>query len=381
MKANLRGAKLNFGKLNACDLREAVISGSDLTSASLPQANLRDATLFKAVLKNATFKEADLKKANLMQCDASDAFFHSANLARARMQKGRFIGADFSESNLKRADLSNADLTGADFFSADLRQAVLRGANLSKANLGLANLAGADLSGANLQFASLAGAQLIQTNLEGADISGCLVYGISAWGLRLKGAIQRNLTITNRTKIVHPYRPEPTITTDNLEVAQFIYLLLNNEKVRSVLDAISTKVVLILGRFTPERKVILDALRDALRKRDLLPILFDFDKPLQRDITETISTLAHIARFVIADITDAKSIPQELQRIVPDLPSVPVQPLLQVSEGEYGMFEHFKRYPWVLSVHRYQDASDLIADLADKVIAPAEAKAKELQTK
>ncbi len=381
VKANLRGAKLNLGKLNSCDLREAVISGSDLTSASLPKANLRESTMFKAVLKSATFKEADLTKADMRECVANGAFFHTANLARARMQGGSFAGADFSQANLKRADLSNADLSGADFFSADLRQAVLQGANLQKANLRLANLAGADLSGANLQYANLEGAQLIQTNLENADISGSRVYGVSAWGLRLKGTLQSNLTITNRTKLVHPFRPEPTITTDNLEVAQFIYLLLNNEKVRSVLDAISTKVVLILGRFTPERKVILDALRDALRKRDLLPILFDFDKPLQRDITETVSTLAHIARFVIADITDAKSIPQELQRIVPDLPSVPVQPLLQVSEGEYGMFEHFKRYPWVLSVHRYQNAGDLIANLADKVIEPAEAKAKELQTK
>jgi hypothetical protein len=80
---------------------------------------------------------------------------------------------------------------------------------------------------------------------------------------------------------------------------------------------------------------------------------------------------------VIADITDAKSIPQELMAIVPALPSVPVQPLLLASQHEYGMFEHFKRYPWVLEPYLYEDQDRLLAALTEKVIGPAEAKAKE----
>jgi hypothetical protein len=43
------------------------------------------------------------------------------------------------------------------------------------------------------------------------------------------------------------------------------------------------------------------------------------------------------------------------------------------------MFEHFKRYPWVLAIHRYRDLDDLLSSLSEKVIAPAEAKAKEIR--
>jgi hypothetical protein len=77
---------------------------------------------------------------------------------------------------------------------------------------------------------------------------------------------QKNLIITNDD--------EPLITVDNIEVAQFIHLLLRNDKIRHIIDTITTKVVVILGRFTDERKVVSDALREELRDNDYLPILF-----------------------------------------------------------------------------------------------------------
>ena len=131
---------------------------------------------------------------------------------------------------------------------------------------------------------------------------------------------------------------EPEITVDDIRVAQFIYLMLNNQKIRRIIDTITSKAVLILGRFTDERKAVLDALRDELRERNYLPILFDFDKPTNRDTDETITLLARMARFVIADISDAKSVLQELRAIVPEV-HVPVQPVIIASQEEPGMFD------------------------------------------
>ena len=177
--------------------------------------------------------------------------------------------------------------------------------------------------------------------------------------------------------ITPPFEPE--ITVDNIEVAQFIYLLLNNQKLRDVIETVTSKAVLILGRFTEERKAVLDAVREELRKRDYLPILFDFEKPRSRNTDETITLLARMARFVVADISDAKSVLQELRAIVPDLPSVPVQPIIVEVQEEPGMFDFYRNSPSFLTVHRYANKEQLIADLGEKVIRPAELKVLDLR--
>ena len=53
--------------------------------------------------------------------------------------------------------------------------------------------------------------------------------------------------------------------------------------------------------------------------------------------------------------------------------------MLQEGKEEYGMFEHLKRYPWVLEIHRYRGLDDLIETLEEKVIAPAETKVLEIR--
>jgi hypothetical protein len=196
---------------------------------------------------------------------------------------------------------------------------------------------------------------------------------LSAWGLKLKDAILKDLIITSFN--------EPVISVDNLEVAQFIYLLLHNEKIRQVIDTITSKVVLILGRFTPERKTLLDAIREELRNHSYVPVLFDFAEPDSRDLMETVSTLAHMAKFIIVDITDPRSAPAELEHIVPGLPSVPVMPLILRSDYVYALFKPLiRRCPWVMEPCQYESLEELIASIEERVVAPAELKARECRS-
>jgi uncharacterized protein YjbI with pentapeptide repeats len=345
----LSNANLSGATLARANLIRAYLIGANLSRANLSRAYLIGARLGDANLSNANLSWADLREANLYKANLSEAYLWDANLGRANLG-----GADLRRASLVRADLRLSNLSWAN----------LSEARLDDARLVAANLSGAYLTRANLSGALLHSATLVDTDLTGADLTGCRIYGVSAWGLKLEGVKQHNLIVTPSG--------EPEIAVDNIEVAQFIYLLLHNDKIRDVIDTITSKVVLILGRFTAERKAVLDALREELRKRNYLPILFDFNVPATRDITETISLLARMARFVVADITDAKSIPQELSMIVPDLPSVPVQPLLLEGSAEYGMFEHFKRYPWVLETYTYRSSERLIASLGERVIGPAE---------
>ena len=292
--------------------------------------------------------------------------FCKADLSYVNLSEANLYQANFTKANLYRANLSKANLHEASFYKANLHEA-----NLSEASLGYARLTYATLSYASLAKADLRRSSFVDTNLSHANLTNCSVYGISVWNVQTEGAIQDDLVITRRD--------EPMITVDNLEVAQFIYLLLNNQKIRQVINTVTSKVVLILGRFTPDRKAILDTLRDELRNHNYLPVLFDFEKPRSRNFTETMKTLAHLARFVIADLTDPASLPQELQAIIPTL-AVPVQPVLLEGKREYAMFVDFlKTYPWVLPVHYYRDQANLLASLKDHVIDTAERKAQELE--
>ena len=366
IKPDLSGANLIGANLLRAYLIDAYLSFADLSGANLSGANLSGANLIGANLNGANLNGAYLSGANL-----SGAYLSGANLS----------GANLSFANLGGAYLSGADLSGANLIGAKLIRAYLGGANLSGANLSGAKLIGANLIGANLTSADLTDADLsrtglVETDFTNATITGCRTYGASAWNVTLVGTVQHNLVITKEG--------EPVVTVDDLEVGQFIYLILNNTKIRNVINTITSKGVLILGRFSdPQRKSVLDGLREGLRNFDLLPIVFDFDRPTDKDYTETVQTLAGMSMFVIADLTSPKSTPLELEATVKQF-KIPYIPIIDISVDPrpFAMLVDLqKSFHWVLPTLKYESKEDLLdgENLKTYIIDPAFAKREQLR--
>ena len=89
--------------------------------------------------------------------------------------------------------------------------------------------------------------------------------------------------------------------------------------------------------------------------------------------------LASLSKFVIADITNPKSSPLELQATVPEI-MVPFQPIIERGEKPFAMLQDFwiKHRDWVFEPIEYSSVERLIETMDAEIIEPAEARLKEL---
>jgi uncharacterized protein YjbI with pentapeptide repeats len=351
-KPDLTGARFNYSWFPA-----ARFSGAILDDVEARRADFSEADFFKMTGRRMNLKHSKLENVNMIEADFSDAIFESADMTGARLRR----------SKLNRANLAAIRGPDTDFLRADLREAILRGATLTAADFREARLDSADLGEADLKLASFDGATLDKAKLDGSQ-----VYGISAWNVSLTDASQHDLVITPEGELL--------ITTDDLEVAQFIYLMLDNRRIRRVIDVVTSKAVLILGRFTPGRKAILDAIRDYLRSAGFLSIIYDFDHPSNRNIKETVMLLAGMARFVIADITDPSSVAMELDSIVTGV-RVPVLPIIQSGSEPFAMLEDLEDWGTILPVYYYTGCDSLLNDLSAHLLPEIEGKREGLLEK
>lgn len=330
-----------------------VIDGLNLEGAVLDECVLAGYTTYRA-----GFEHASMVGARLRGLFSRDTSFRFADLTEADLSNAQFRSAD-----LQQAVLDGADLRGARFFHSYFTGATLRDANLSGANLVDTDFTDADLSGADLRGADLRWCRLVRTRLEGAKLDGSRVFGISAWSVRTDGQTsQRGLVITEEGS---------GVTVDRLDIAQLLHLVIDNRNITHVLDTLTSRLVLILGRFSAPRMEVLRFIGRIVEKHGLVPVIFDFDVPNQRDVTETVRALAHLSALLIADLTDPMSVPQELTTVVPTLPSLPVIPVIDGGGDPYSMFPHFLRYPWVLPPLSYANLEELERGLHARITAIA----------
>ncbi len=370
---NLAGANLAKADLSGARLAGANLSGANLARAKLFRADLSQTDLSRATLFKANLSQADLAGANLNGADLSGAFLIRANLSGASLIGACLKGANLGQASLFRAKLVRAVLRQASFFKADLSEADLSEADLEGANLQEAVLEQTDLRGANAAYANLCFATLLRTNLENAILDNCAVYGTSLWDVNMADSRQRDLDIMPAQ--------QPVLSVDSLQTAQLVGMLLHHEKARYDVFSVTLNTVLVIGRFPEERKPVLSAIKEALRRGDFSPLVLDFHLPGSGDKNEIVKTLGRMSRFVIADLTGDRRIAETLDAVVHFLPSIPIQPIGQAGTEEDIGDSHYHKYRWVLPFWRFQGPEDLAEKFDREVVAPAEQKAAEIRQK
>ncbi|MGZ4911260.1 MAG: HEAT repeat domain-containing protein [Halobacteriota archaeon] len=146
--------------------------------------------------------------------------------------------------------------------------------------------------------------------------------------------------------------------------------------IKKVLASLENNVLILSGE-TDRAKAIVDVLRNELStKYGYTPLtLLDY-KVINRNATfqDAVRKLAHMSRFLIADITASKATVAELQAIAPEGP--PIALIMQKTDEEddlLTMLSDQAKYRWVLgNIFVYNDADDLVKSLKQLVIDPLE---------
>lgn len=353
------------------DLRSVILIGSflrryDFDRARLDGAFLDGADMGGARLERASLRGASLDRASLSSVRAWKANFSDARMRDAVLEHGDFRGAVFGDhAYMRHVNCREANFTGAR----------LAGSELSGSDLTSARMDGADLEGAYLHDVILNQTSLLGANLRGASVSGAFIRRVRTDDK----TDQRDLNVD-----VHVIwdRPKGDLvefdSADDLRLVQFHDIVDEHGAVGNLISASAKRVVLILGRFLPKRKRVLDRLAAALHVRGKVPVIFDFPGPSEREISDTVRFIAGMSQFIVVDLTKASSVPLELQATIPDL-MVPVLPIIEAGQPVFAMFSDLqRRYPWIQPTVSYKNADELVRCVDEAIVYRADRAAAQI---
>ena len=159
-----------------------------------------------------------------------------------------------------------------------------------------------------------------------------------------------------------------------IEDVRALALRLDGAEVSRMLSYVAERSVLILGRFTSARKPTLELIRREIstKPRQYVPILFDFDRPHELTMLESVLRFAAVSRFVIADLSDPKWVLAEFGKIVGAFNSLPIVPIIHASQREDEVVAYVEGFRSAHKVVRYRDEAHLCSILDSEILKAGE---------
>lgn len=278
--------------------------------------------------------DLDFSGMHFVKAEIFGAFAEGLNLRNAV-----FDGTVFEEGDFSRAYFCGATFRNTRFNKTTLTNAVFDGATFVNCNFNRVNLTGA--------------------SFHVKEITETVVYGISAWDLQTSdGMKQSNLVIEKTYELYSDLieRGAVPMTVDDIELAQFVYYLSSHRRMRDTINILNTKGVLLLGRFKHGGLDRLYAMRKWLQQKGYSAMIFDFERPDNLDLIETVVTMAGLCKFVVADIS-GPSVAVELDAILDRMR----KPILIIGELPATMPAMLAGKPVLVDS---EGASDLVKSLA-----------------
>ena len=276
----------------------------------------------------------------------TNASVHLAFAEGLNMRNAEVVGCHFEEGDFSRADFSNTTFVNTKFNKTILTDAVFEGATFINCNLNRVNLVNADF------------------RLK--EIRETVVYGISAWDLKTDPAMKQSRLVIEKSYELYSdliASGKIPMMVDDIEMAQFVYYLSSHKNMRNMINILNSKGVLLLGKFKDGGLERLYSLMDWFKARNYTPMLFDFERPNSLDYTETVITMAGLAKFIVADLSGG-SVPQELYAT---LSSFQKPVIVYSDQPAYSMFKDIKRKNRFSFEIVFSDEKDLYAKMEHSV--------------
>lgn len=278
---------------------------------------------------------------NFSGMDLSGVSIFKAFAEGIHLRKTKFDGATFEEG-----DFSRADFSGAIFVNTKFNKTIFTGANFE----------GASFINCNLNRVNLVGA-----NFRVKEITETVIYGIAAWDIEMSDdSKQSNLVIEKTYDLYSDFISQGRIPmmVDDIELAQFVYYLNNHKKMRDAINVLNDKGVLLLGRFKGGGLERLYSMREWFKSKGYMAMIFDFARPDNLSLTETVITMAGLSKFVVVDLSGS-SVPAELSSILSQIK----KPVLTFGDP-YALFPDLSDQTKILSI---DDEVQLLEGLEDRL--------------